>query len=208
MAEIIIIGCGPGSPDYLTPIARRLALEADVLMGSPKLIKLFPESTAERVEVTRSSVAVGQVKSRMEKAKKIAVLVSGDPGISSMAKPVIRHFGAENCRVIPGISSVQFAFAKVGLEWSFAKIITAHKSDPDVDMAEIVREKKVAVLAGRQGALEWISRLADAMGENLDVFVCENLSMPDEKISKLTASELKGYVAPSMTIVLLVKRSA
>jgi precorrin-6y C5,15-methyltransferase (decarboxylating) CbiE subunit len=208
MAEIIIIGCGPGSPDYLTPMARKTALEADVLIGSPKLIKLFPESTAERIEVTRSLVAVDHIRSRMGKAKKIAVLVSGDPGISSMAKPVIRNFGAENCRVIPGISSVQFAFAKVGLEWSSARIITAHKSDPSEDITEIARENKVAVLAGRQGALVWISRLADAMGDNLDVFVCENLSMPDEKISKLTPAELKGYVAPSMTIVLLIKRAA
>ena len=206
MAEITIISCGPGSADYLTPIGRRAALEADVLLGSPKLITLFPESNAERVEVTRSLVAVGEVSKWMPKARKIAVLVSGDPGISSLAKPVIRHFGAEKCRVIPGISSVQLAFARVGMEWSSARIITAHKSDPTEEVATLAKEKKIAVLAGRAGAIEWIARLAEAMGEGVEAIVCENLSMPDEKISRLPPSALKNYKAHSMTVVILVKK--
>lgn len=206
MAEITIIGCGPGSADYLTSIARRAALEADVLLGSPRLISLFPESKAERVEVTRSLIAVSEVSKWASKVNKIAVLVSGDPGISSMAKPIIRHFGAENCRVIPGISSVQLAFAKIGMEWSSARIITAHKSDPTEDIATLAKEKKIVVLAGRAGAIDWIARLAEAMGAGVEAAVCENLSMPDEKISKIPASALKGYKAPSMTVVILVKK--
>ena len=38
--------------------------------------------------------------------KNIAVLVTGDPGIFSLARLVIERFGREQCRVIPGISSI------------------------------------------------------------------------------------------------------
>jgi len=47
--------------------------------------------------------------------QRIAVLVTGDPGLFSLAKPVIERFGRTRCRVIPGVSSVQTAFARIGV---------------------------------------------------------------------------------------------
>ena len=40
---IVIVGCGPGSPDYLTPLARRAVERAEVLVGASRLLDLFAE---------------------------------------------------------------------------------------------------------------------------------------------------------------------
>ena len=45
---IVIVGCGPGSPDYLTAAAIRAVQEAEVLVGARRLLELFPAHPGER----------------------------------------------------------------------------------------------------------------------------------------------------------------
>ena len=47
--SISIVGCGPGSLDYLTPATLRAVEEAEVLVGAKRLLDLFPASPADRV---------------------------------------------------------------------------------------------------------------------------------------------------------------
>ncbi|MBI3794740.1 MAG: precorrin-6y C5,15-methyltransferase (decarboxylating) subunit CbiE [Nitrospinae bacterium] len=205
MAEILIIGCGPGAQEYLTPMARKAALSADVLLGSQTYLAMFPESKAERVEVHRAKKCVAEIQSRMESARIIAVLVSGDPGVSSMSSSITKRIGLEKCRIIPGISSVQLAFARIGVEWQDAKIIKSHKRAPVDDIVETAKEKKVALLSETPFALEWGADLAVKMG-NPDIYVCQNLSLPDEKITLVSAGELRTLNASKLTVVIFLNR--
>ncbi|KKK60603.1 hypothetical protein LCGC14_3022700, partial [marine sediment metagenome] len=66
------------------------------------------------------------------KDKSVAVLVSGDPGLFSLSKSVLTRLGHDRCTVIPAVSSLQVAFAKTGLDWQDAKIISAHHKLPAV----------------------------------------------------------------------------
>ena len=49
---------------------------------------------------------------QQHRGRRIAVLVTGDPGLASLASAVIEHFGFSFCRVLPGISS-----HRLGNEW-------------------------------------------------------------------------------------------
>ena len=49
--KITIVGCGPGSPLYVTEAARQAVAGADVLVGSRRLLELFPQWPAERIVV-------------------------------------------------------------------------------------------------------------------------------------------------------------
>ncbi|MBI5178104.1 MAG: precorrin-6y C5,15-methyltransferase (decarboxylating) subunit CbiE [Nitrospinae bacterium] len=205
---ITIVGCGPGSSEYLTQAAVRAVGEALYLIGSKRLLALFPETEAERVDVGASvERALAAIEERRAYGG-IAVLVSGDPGICSMAKPVIEKFGAEHCRVIPGVSSVQLAFARIGEDWYGAKFISAHDADPALDKETLKGESKIAVLAGRDAAIEWSAELADTLGDGWRSIVCEDLALENEKITDLSAAELKGYKASTMTVVLFIKKES
>ena len=201
---ITIIGCGPGSSGYLSGAALTAVARADCLIGSERLLDLFKENAATRISVNAEVQKTIDEISKRYKTESVAVLVSGDPGISSLAKPVIKHFGIENCDVIPGVSSVQFAFARLGLDWIDVKIISAHGADPDSEMESYKQFAKIAVLGGRDDSIVWAHNLAKTLFDRR-IFTCENLSLQTENIMELTLEQLGIYKAPSMTIILLIK---
>jgi precorrin-6B methylase 1 len=92
------------------------------------------------------------------------------------------------------------------VEWYDAKIVTAHNHDPEIPFTELEKERKIAVLAGREGAMAWIARLAEAIGVRYDIYVCEDLSGEKEKITKATPQTLHGYAASTLTVVLFIGR--
>ena len=48
--KIVIVGCGPGAADYITPAAEAAAAKAEVLIVSQRLKGLFPGVAAERID--------------------------------------------------------------------------------------------------------------------------------------------------------------
>lgn len=201
--KITIIGCGPGAPEYVTPAARRAIEEAEVLVGAQRLLDLFPDSFAERLAVGSVSWALDQIAERLGK-RKIAVLVTGDPGLCSLAQPVIRRFGREACQVIPGISSVQAAFASVAMDWQGARILSAHGRVPEADFAALAREEKLALLAGNRETAEWVDALALKLAPTHEIFVCENLTLADENVRRV--DQLKTMQLAPRTIILFIRK--
>jgi len=204
--KIIIVGCGPGAASYITPAAEAAAEKADVLIVSQRLKDLFPECPAERIDSgTDVAGILDVIASHRDDGRQVVVLATGDPGIFSLAKPVIRRFGRENCEVIPGISSIQVAFARLGLDWQDARIISAHSSDPEVSVADLRPAGKIAVLGGREAALAWIAGMIPELGEDRRVFLCEDLTLPDEKLREVASDGLADLPVSSRAIVLIIK---
>jgi cobalt-precorrin-7 (C5)-methyltransferase len=203
--EITIVGCGPGSPEYLTPAAIAAMERADLLIGTERLLRLFPAKPSQSVVVNSTVEQALDVIEQRTDCKNIAVLVTGDPGIFSLARLVIERFGREQCQVIPGISSVQMAFARIGLDWADAKIISAHKEDPHPDEA-LLKSDKIAVLLGRVGSLQWV---ADHIVENAPadrrIFIFENLTLENESVRETRREELRDLRVSSSTVVLVIK---
>jgi cobalt-precorrin-7 (C5)-methyltransferase len=203
--RITIVGCGPGSPEYVTPAAIAAVETADLLIGTERLVRLFsPQRTQSVVVNSTVEQALDAIEQRPD-CKNVAVLVTGDPGIFSLARLVIERFGREHCRVIPGISSVQAAFARLGLDWADTRILSAHKEDPDPDDSPL-KSDKIAVLLGRAGSLRWV---ADHIVENAPadrrIFVFENLTMDDESVREARRDELRDLHVSSRTVVLIIK---
>ena len=205
--SISIVGCGPGSPEYLTPAAMKAVSRAEVLVGARRLLDLFLSSQAERIEV---GAGTGEILDRIEARRchrRIAVLVTGDPGLFSLAKLVLERFGRDNCRVIPGISSVHAAFASVGVDWADARVISAHKENPCCD-ASVWESDKIAVLGGRPGFPRWIAeQLAGCNSGDRLIFVCENLTLEDERIREVNLADLATLEVASRGVILVIKRS-
>ena len=204
--KIIIVGCGPGAVDCVTPAAEAAAGKADVLIVSQRLKDLFPKCPAERIDSgTDVAGILDTIASRRDDGRQVVLLATGDPGIFSLAKPVIRRFGRENCKVIPGISSVQVAFARLGLDWQDARIISAHSSEPEMTAADLRPAGKIAVLGGRETAPAWIAGLLWDLGSGRRVFLCEDLTLPGERIREVAPNDLAGLPVSSRAIVLIIQ---
>jgi precorrin-6y C5,15-methyltransferase (decarboxylating) CbiE subunit len=207
--KILIVGCGPGAEEYITPAARGAVLKADVLIVSQRLERLFPECTAERID---SGVDVEGtlrvIASRRDAGKQVVLLATGDPGIASLARPVIRHFGRKHCEVIPGISSIQVAFARLGLSWQEARIVTAHSRNPQVSAADLRKAEKIAILGGRPEALSWTAGLIAELGGGRRVFLCEDLTLPGEQVREVQPEELTTLPVSTRAIILIIRKGA
>lgn len=206
--KIAIVGCGPGSVEYLTDAARAVVARAEVLVGNGRLLELFPEHSGRRIAVGGEIAALLDTIGELVAAgRSIAVLVSGDPGLYSLASLVLKRFGRTECEVIPGISSVQIAFARLGLDWADARILSAHGRTPQVTPEELSQSDKIAILAGTRDALQWAAQLASRMGTSHVAFLCENLTLPDERIQSLTPEELASVEASRLSMVLLIRKA-
>ncbi|MEF8788456.1 MAG: SAM-dependent methyltransferase, partial [Planctomycetota bacterium] len=92
--RMCIAGCGPGAPDYVTPAVKKVVQDADVLVGAQRLLDLFPESEAERVPLAGNlEGALDTACRRREKGRRVCVLVTGSPGVCSLASTVLRRVG-------------------------------------------------------------------------------------------------------------------
>ncbi len=201
---ITIVGCGPGGLDYLTPVARGSIEQADVLIGASRLLELFATNGEQRIVVGADiPKALDQLAPHIGK-RKVAVIVSGDPGVCSLAQPVIQRFGWQSCRVIPGISSLQVAFARLGLDWTDARLISVHHHAPQLDMDLLVEESKIAVLAGNASTMEWIVGLANRLAATHSIFACEDLTLPQERVFRLDSNDLAGSKLSAQSIVLFI----
>lgn len=206
MAMITIVGCGPGALDHLPPVAHQAILEAEVLVGARRLLDLFPTVSAERIVVSADIPKVlDEIAARAGRCN-IAVLVTGDPGVRSLAQPIIQRFGRENCRVIPGISSIQVAFARLGLDWFGARLLTAHNQVPEADPSVLIDEEKIAVLAGNAATDSWIAALARQLADTHAVFLCQDLTLPDEQVRCVSTAELADAPLSPRTVVLFIRK--
>jgi len=206
--NLTIVGCGPGSADYVTPAARAAASSADVIIGAQRLLDLFRCLTKDKVAIGGNIAEALDIIAAQAQNRSVAVLVSGDPGIFSLARRVIARFGRDSCRVIPGISSVQVAFARLGLDWADARIISSHKQNPDSSIEDTLRsESKLAIFAGRDASLIWIARMAGKLDPDYGIYVCENLTLDNERIQKVSVEDLTSLSVSSSTVVLIIRNS-
>jgi precorrin-6y C5,15-methyltransferase (decarboxylating) CbiE subunit len=206
--KIMIVGCGPGSLHYLTDAARHAVARADVLVGSKRLLELFPSGSAERISVTSDIAAALDMIAELQPAGGlIVVLVSGDPGLFSLAQSVVRRFGRERCEIIPAVSSVQVAFARMGLDWADARILSAHAATPEVADDAISQTDKLAILAGTKDALHWAAHAARLVESSHAAVLCENLTLDGECVRQVTPAQLDSIDAATLSIVLLIRRT-
>ncbi|MFE9955345.1 precorrin-6y C5,15-methyltransferase (decarboxylating) subunit CbiE [Micromonospora sp. NPDC005299] len=113
------------------------------------------------------------------------VLASGDPGFFG----IVRRLRAAGLpvRVLPAVSSVAAAFARAGLPWDGAAVVTAHGRDPRPALNACRALPAVAVLtAPGAGAAELGAGLA---GWDRRLVVAEHLGTPDERVTWTTPAE-------------------
>lgn len=190
MQRVVIVGVGPGTLDYLTPAASRAIAGADVLVGGKRHLRALARNNQETFALKNNLPAAAEfIRSRMD--RKMVVLASGDPGMFGILSFLRRHFPVEELKVIPGISSVQLAFARLALPWHDAVLLSVHGREPEALVENIRLNPKVAVLTGPLFPPEKVARLLVAGGiEDRLIYCCSDLTYPDEQVIAFRPEEL------------------
>jgi precorrin-6y C5,15-methyltransferase (decarboxylating) CbiE subunit len=206
--KITIVGCGPGALDYLTPAAAAVIARAEVLIGTPRLLDLFPDRGAERISMGKDSASILPAIAARQGKSRIVVLVTGDPGLYSLAAVVSKRFGRASCEILPGISALQTAFARLGVSWEDAKIISTHAEKPAFGGAELCQYGKIAILGGdRQIAVHLAPLINFMMARDYRIFVGEDLTLPAERFYEIAGDNcLPDRPLSTRAIILIVRK--
>jgi precorrin-6y C5,15-methyltransferase (decarboxylating) CbiE subunit len=198
----LVVGCGPGAPELVTPQARGAVAAARLLAGAPRLLELFPACAAERLSYARGLEPFLQELAPHLGLKPVVVLVSGDPGLASLAGSLARRFPQVPFRRMPGLSSVQLAFAEAGLDWIDARILRAHGTLPDWDPAWAGHAGPFALLAGAPGAAGFAADLARRLGRG-HLWRCQRLGLASQSVARLTPEQLSAEGCDPLSVIIL-----
>lgn len=196
--RIIIVGIGPGSPDYVLPIASRTIAAAKVLVGSKRALDSFAAANQLTKLIDKDIKGVLEFIESHLASQDIVVMVSGDPGFYSMLVAIRNHFPAERISVIPGISSAQLAFARLGEAWQDAALISMHGRPAADEILQYRPQHKLGILTDAQHNPAHIARILlerDWPG-TAAVWLCANLSYDSEVIAAMSlaeAADTPGY---------------
>jgi len=156
MSKLFVVGIGPGSEDYLTFKARKIADSVEILIGSRRALELFPETSGEKIELDPKNMekGFGYAISEVRKGKSVALLSTGDPGFSGILKPVLDLSGNLDVEVVPGISSIQLCAAKLKVPWDEANLITLHGKGVSLELLEALKNGKLTMVLPNFNAKE------------------------------------------------------
>jgi len=175
---MIVVGVGVG-PGMLTEEGIRAIRNASVVYGAKRALEL----AQEYIDCEASTIK--DYKSLHLLPEDAVVLSTGDPMFSGLGK-----FAGEKDTVIPGISSMQAACARTRVNLTNLTAITAHGRDFEPAKAELIRELKngrnIFLLPDAKfGSLE-VAEVLLEMGLSAELYTCENLGYPEERIAKGT----------------------
>ncbi len=190
--KISVVGIGPGHPDYLIPLAAARIRAASYLVGSRRALETFaPETAFTRVVDSDLETLFADIQTVLQRSD-VVVMVSGDPGFYSLLPSLKARFAAKyEIEVIPGLSSVQVAFAHHGLIWQDAELLSVHGRE----MAEakwLYRPgRKAAFLTdARMNAAAIAARLLEnGWPDQAEVFLGRNLSYEQEELKRISLQE-------------------
>ncbi len=129
------------------------------------------------------------------------VLASGDPGLFGVLRLLRAHLPADAVEVLPAVSSVALAFARAGLSWDDAVVVSAHGRELRPAVAVCRAHPKVAVLTAKgAGPAELAAAL---VGTGRRLFVGERLGLPGERTT-WTTPETCGRDWDELNVVLVV----
>jgi len=188
--KIYIIGVAPDGVSTLSPKAWELINGAEIIMGSRRLLAMFPALTGEKIAIRNNLAEVtDSIKKNLED-KRIIVLASGDPNFYGIAGYLVGKLGKDMVDIIPNVSSMQVAFARIKESWEDAALVSVH-SRPIEDIVETVRSNhKVGMFTDDEHTPAAIARVLLEHGiDGRRAYVCQNLGSQDENV---VATDLRG----------------
>jgi precorrin-6B C5,15-methyltransferase / cobalt-precorrin-6B C5,C15-methyltransferase len=200
--RIAVVGVCGGEP--VGKEARAAIEAASLVAGAARHLRTLTPIGARTVPIDGPLTDVLDALARERGG--VCVLASGDPGFFGIVRVLAERFGADRLEVHPAPSSVSLAFARLGLAWDDAAVISAHGRPLAEAARRAVRQPKAAVLVAPDAPPEALGRELRALGASHGrAAVCSRLGEPDEHVDIVTLQELAAGSFDAMSVVVLLE---
>ncbi len=201
---VTIIGTGV-SPADLTEKQRTTIATADILVGGKRLLASFDHLTCQKVVIDKSLKALGDFLEGHMADHGIVVLTSGDPLFFGIGAFLVRRLGAQQVSILPNVSAVATAFARLGEPWQDVRVVSLHGRNQTAPLFRYVAAgETVAAYTDPAHDPAWLASLLTAHGlTDVTMTVLEQLGTPNERISRFTPDEVATHSFSDLNLVVL-----
>ncbi|MDQ6952071.1 MAG: precorrin-6y C5,15-methyltransferase (decarboxylating) subunit CbiE [Mariprofundaceae bacterium] len=202
--------------------------QADVVIGGTRVLELFSTEFKTDVETFDLTGHLKDVPPLIEQAlgnqQAVVVLATGDPLCHGIANYLKKKIGLSKLNIMPNVSALQLACARVGVSWQDAYICSVHTQDAGewVDnpskehglyslFKACVQHRKIITFTSPKNNPARISRMlvAENMADDFDMIVTENLLQDNERIvADIPVSELAKQDFSDLNMVILERKES
>jgi precorrin-6Y C5,15-methyltransferase (decarboxylating) len=204
--KVHIIGIGDDGLEGLSVNAQQLIRDADLLVGGDRALRSLPASKAQRLEVGGNLDAVVERISQSPD-KRIVMLAQGDPLFYGTARYLTDRLGKDRFEVLPHVSSMQLAFARVKETWDEAYLTNLAAQSLDHVAEKIRTAEKVGLFTTSEHPPAAVATaLLDRKIDYFTAYVCENLGAPDERVTQGNLADIAEQTFSRLNVMVLVRR--
>ncbi|WP_349431328.1 precorrin-6y C5,15-methyltransferase (decarboxylating) subunit CbiE [Methylomarinum sp. Ch1-1] len=221
-----IIGVLDNGSRSLTADALAYLQQAEVVIGGSRLLALLTDviaPSAERRDLTGQLSRVPLwIAEAQQTGKKVVVVATGDPLCHGIAHFLIDKLGRERLQILPNLSMLQLACARLGLAWQEVRIGSVHSRDAGewicgadarhglYGLLQLLRQSPLtAVLTSPDNTPDRIARMLqrEELTEDYDIAVAAQLMQAEEANSGwLSVDEAAGRRFADPNIVLIRRK--
>jgi precorrin-6Y C5,15-methyltransferase (decarboxylating) len=220
---VYIIGVLNDGATGLSAERLKLIRQAEVIVGASRTLTLFKNEFAATTRQRNLAVGLSAVSQEISEAQakglNVVVLATGDPLCHGIGRYLINKLGNEACEVIPNVSTLQLAFARLGLAWQAAVICSVHSRDagewssgagPEHGLYPVLQAVRsndlVALFTSPENTPDRIARMLVSAGLDgiFRMSVAEALLTADENIIcdvSLTEAAEQSFASPNVVIL-------
>ncbi len=201
---------------------------ADLVIGGTRTLKLFETiltSDCQSLDLTGSLMKVpGWIRGAQAAGKRVVVLATGDPLCHGIAGFLQSRLCIEAFEILPNLSMVQLACARLGIPWNELEIVSVHSKDagewdrargldhglyPVLHAAQ--HHDRMAIFTSPENTPDRIARMlvAQDLQEDFQIAVVEHILRDSERlITDLTIKQAAEHQFADPNMVLLWRAKA
>jgi precorrin-6Y C5,15-methyltransferase (decarboxylating) len=203
-----VIGIGLDGWAGLSPDGRSLLESASLIAGSRSHLQQVAHLSTPTLEMGSDIPAwLDRLEAALQH-QSVVVLASGDPLFFGIGRLLVERFGRSPLRFYPHLSSVQFAFSRLGIPWQSATVVSVHGRQPD-QLEQAIRQGKhpIAVLTDGVYSPGAIAQLIQDLRPPISyqLWVCSHLGGEQEQVQSVSLEAAQQCEFPQPNVVVLEK---
>lgn len=203
MERINILGMGPGSSEYVLPISREIIEKSHMLIGSVRYIDDYCNEGQKSIVLDSNYPQIVEYLRKNLGSERISILVSGDSSFYSLTTYIKKNIEVKNLNIVPGISSLQYLFSRIGISYERTLLTSLHGREEDF-WERSMDFDNIGILTDKQWNPKRIAE--EIIKRKMDfkfIYVGEKLSYGDEKISRMTMEECLEFETDNINAVVI-----
>ncbi len=208
-SRINIVGIGDDGLDGLTRQARTAVETAEVIIGNRVIIEGIADDSFPGIERVVADGGLDELLDALQlhADRRVVLLTGGDPLFYGIARFLADKLGKDRFDVIPHVSSMQLAFARVKESWDDAYLSNLATQSLDRVVDNIRTAERVGLFTTESISPAVVaSALLDRRIDYFTAYVCENLGTPDEIVTQGDLKTIAGLDFNPLNVMVLLRK--